>query len=76
VGYSEMKKKGLFETYTEELKKLYADKPQFFKQLFLFRHFSMNQFTIDLKKRALDGESASESLKRIGEVYRKRILGI
>jgi hypothetical protein len=76
VGYSEMKKGGLFETYTEELKKLYADKPELAKKLFLFRHFSMNQFTIDLKKQALRGETVAKSLKRIGESYRKRVLGI
>ena len=74
IGYSEMKKGGLFETYTEELKRLYADKPEMYKQLFFFRHFSMNQFTIDLKKQALPGESISKSLKRIGEGYRQRIL--
>jgi hypothetical protein len=74
VGYSEMKKTGIFETYTEELKKLYAQKDRLYKELFLFRHFSMNQFTIDLKKQAIDGETVVKSLKRIGSAYRKHIL--
>ena len=76
VGYSEMKKGGIFESYTEELKKLYSDKPELYKQLFFFRHFSMNQFTIDLKKQTLPGETLTKSLKRIGSAYRQRVLGI
>jgi hypothetical protein len=75
VGYSEMKKRGIFESYIEKLKELYCDKPQMYKQLFFFRHFSMNQFTIDLKKQALPGETVIKSLNRIGSVYRQRVLG-
>ena len=75
TGYSEMRKGGIFEVYTEELKKLYADKKEMYNNLFIFRHFSMNQFTIDLKKQALPKESAAKSLIRIGTAYRKRILG-
>jgi hypothetical protein len=76
IGYSEMRKGGIFETYTEALKNLYADKDQMREQLFFFRHFSMNQFTVDLNRQALPGETISESLMRIGAAYRKRILGI
>jgi len=74
IGYSEMKKGGIFETYTETLKKLYIGKKNLYDQIFLFRHFSMNQFTIDLKKQALKGESVEKSLKRIGASYRDRFL--
>jgi hypothetical protein len=76
TGYSEMKKGGIFEVYTGRLKELYADKPELYKQLFFFRHFSMNQFTIDLKKQAIDGETTAKTLNRIGRAYRKRILGL
>ena len=75
TGYSEMKKGGLFETYTETVKNLFAANEKTYKQLFVFRHFSMNQFTIDLKQQALPGESVSESLLRIGLAYRERVLG-
>jgi hypothetical protein len=75
TGYSEMKKKGIFETYTTVLKKLYSDTP-LNKQLFIFRHFSMNQFTIDLKQQSLPEETTAKVLKRIGTVYRKKILGL
>jgi len=75
TGYSEMKKGGIFESYTEKLKELYADNDALYKQLFFYRHFSMNQFTIDLKQQTLPGETAAKSLVRIGAAYRKRVLG-
>jgi hypothetical protein len=75
VGYSEMKKGGIFEVYTETLKYLYSSLEQMYNQIFFFRHFSMNQFTIDLKKQALPFEYVSNSLIRIGSAYRYRILG-
>ena len=75
IGYSEMKKGGIFEAYTETLKKLCSAYPEFKTNIRFFRHFSMNQFTIDLKKRAESGESVSRSLERIGIAYRERVLG-
>jgi hypothetical protein len=76
TGYSEMKKGGIFEAYTDRLKELYADKPDLYKQLYIYRHFSMNQFTIDLNKQAQKGETTAKTLKRLGQAYRKRILGL
>jgi hypothetical protein len=75
TGYSEMRKGGIFEPYTETLKKLYTTRPALRKGLLLYRHFSMNQFTIDLRQKALPGEKPVESLERIGRTYRERILG-
>jgi len=74
TGYSEMRKGGIFQSYTESLKTLYANKTEKFEQLFIYRHFSMNQFTIDLKQQTLPGETIVKALKRIGSAYRKRIL--
>ena len=77
TGYSEMKKGGVFEVYTNELKNIYGpqgEKAAFGNTLFLYRHFSMNQFTIDLKKQTLPGESITETLARIGKAYRQRFL--
>ena len=74
IGYSQMKRGGIFEAYTERLKSLYADKKEMYKQIYFYRHFSMNQFTIDLKKQSLPGENTAKSLKRIGAAYRQRIL--
>ncbi|MCL2270029.1 MAG: hypothetical protein FWC24_01665 [Treponema sp.] len=73
TGYSEMKKGGVFEAYTNELKALYAG-TGLADRVFLYRHFSMNQFTIDLNRQAIGGESLDSSLKRIGAAYRKKYL--
>jgi hypothetical protein len=75
IGYCEMRKGGIFEVYTKKLKELYADNEERFKQLYFYRHFSMNQFTIDLKQQAKPDENVKKSLACIGEAYRKRILG-
>jgi uracil-DNA glycosylase len=75
TGYSEMKKGGIFEAYTETLKKIYSA-TEMKKQILLFRHFSMNQFTIDLKQQAQGGETIKKTLSRIGTAYRKKILNM
>jgi hypothetical protein len=72
-GYSEMKKGGVFEAYTQELKTLYGG-ADLEESVFLYRHFSMNQFTIDLKQQAVKGETLEKTLERIGKAYRKKFL--
>ena len=73
TGYSEMRKNGLFEVYTNSLKELYNNN-NLFRHIFIYRHFSMNQFTIDLKQRSLPDENIIKSLERIGTFYRQKIL--
>jgi hypothetical protein len=73
TGYSEMKKTGVFAAYTNELKTIY-NKSELVKTLFLYRHFSMNQFTIDLKRQISPGESVAKALKRIGAAYRRKFI--
>jgi len=73
TGYSEMKKGGVFELYANELKSIYGDNA-LGDAVFLYRHFSMNQFTIDLKRQARPGEPLAQSLERIGVAYRQRFL--
>jgi hypothetical protein len=77
IGYSEMKPKGIFETYTNALGELAAAKiggVPLWERIFFYRHFSMNQFTIDLHQQALPKETVPETLERIGTAYRERIL--
>jgi hypothetical protein len=74
TGYSEMKRGGLFWPYTEALGELYAGDP-LREHLFLYRHFSMNQFTVDLRRQSLPGESLQAALDRVGRAHRRRILG-
>jgi hypothetical protein len=73
IGYSEMKKRGLFEVYTRELHTLVSQGLIDKNDVFFFRHFSMNQFTIDLNKQKNSGETVGEALIRIGYAYRDRI---
>jgi hypothetical protein len=75
IGYSEMKKGGVFETYTKTLQDLYQNEPELKEEILLFRHFSMNQFKIDFNRQAFPAEAPFETLARIGRAYRKRILG-
>ena len=56
VGYAELKDKGIFVPYRDELKSAaIARKPKtaaaatVYDQLFVFQHFSMNRFLIDLR---------------------------
>jgi hypothetical protein len=75
IGYSEMKKRGIFETYTRELGSLVSQKLIAKEDLFFFRHFSMNQFTIDLNKQRKPGEPIDSALAGIGGAYRERVMG-
>jgi hypothetical protein len=86
TGYSEMKRGGIFQIYTETLRDVCAaDRTaentasaaalKLRDAVLLFRHFSMNQFTIDLRKQSLPGETLPDALDRIGRAYRLRILG-
>jgi hypothetical protein len=74
TGYSEMKKGGIFEPYTRALGELYAGTP-LRDSVFLYRHFSMSQFAIDLRQQTREGEELPAALDRIGRSYRQRILG-
>lgn len=81
IGYSEMKTKGLFEPFSRALTGIYgastanaALAPEA-RRVLLLRHFSMNQFTVDLRKRALPEESIDRTIERVGSDYRHRVLG-
>ncbi|MDR0663020.1 MAG: hypothetical protein LBF80_02935 [Spirochaetaceae bacterium] len=73
-GYSEMRKNGVFARYTSSLRNLLSQGSLDKNGVFLYRHFSMNQFTIDLRQKILPGESTADALRRIGAAYRDRIL--
>lgn len=73
TGYSEMKKGGVFAAYTEELKTIY-ESTALRELVFVYRHFSMNQFTIDLNRQAAPNETPAQTLARTGAAYRKKYL--
>jgi hypothetical protein len=76
TGYSEMRRGGIFAAYTEALGQVYSGRRNraLREALFIYRHFSMNQFTINLRQEARPAETATETLLRIGRAYRERIL--
>lgn len=73
VGYGELRKKSLFTPYAEELRKQYRRDPE--APVFVFQHFSMNCFSIDLKKLSDAHKSTSENLRSIGLLHRRAVLG-
>lgn len=89
IGYSEMGRGKLFEAFTEEIRTLYAGQAPANRaappaltensisrqKVYLYRHFSMNQFSVDYSKQKKPEDSIQETLHRIGSQYRKRILG-
>lgn len=71
VGYSELSAKGIFKAYREKLCSLCSKNDQ----LFVYQHFSMNRFTIDLKNNYNEKLSLKENLEYIGTVHRNQLLG-
>lgn len=77
-GYGELKPKGLFAAWMDEMEKLYKPSSQSLKsKVWVFRHFSMNQFSIEYSasKSDADGISVVDRLQTIGTANRLRLLG-
>lgn len=78
VGYAELKGNGLFLNYRDELKNVYmindSDKNAW-NNVYVFQHFSMSRFTIDLdeyiKKSGL--QSKKEAAVQLGKIHRDEI---
>ena len=75
VGYSELKPKGLFKEYRETLKASYSENKAVWEKVFVYQHFSMNRFTIDLGDFMKKNEQLGlkESLERLGHLHRDDI---
>lgn len=76
VGYSELKPRGLFIDYKNELQSSYTNKTVW-DEVFVFQHFSMNCFTSDLKqfRNNRSESSLSESIHELGRIHKKEIFG-
>ena len=44
--------------------------------VYVYQHFSMNRFSIDLSEHKQPGDSLSESLRKLGLLHRKEIFGV
>ena len=81
TGYGEMRKGGVFAAYAQGLSGIRASGAGGALEggLFLFQHFSMNRFAIDLRDspalKGKEGLALPERLKELGLAHRKEILG-
>ncbi len=80
VGYGELRPRGLFSGYAETLTGIYgADSGDTKPPVYLFQHFSMNRFSIDLRDSSyLKGKESvpiADRLKILGEAHRREVLG-
>ena len=80
VGYSELKPKHFFVPYRDRLFSTYnSQNPDVWNKVYVFQHFSMNRFTIDLKEYVEGGEHESQSLLQnihtLGELHKREIFG-
>lgn len=79
VGYAELKGKGIFTAYRDALKEAYGNPPDdLWKKVFVFQHFSMNRFLIDLKASLPEAGAITleAALERLGEKHRREIFGV
>lgn len=71
VGYSELKKGGFFVPYKDKLLEEYRDDDAWNK-VFVFQHFSMNRFMIDLNEHKRGGK-LKEEIHALGNLHKKEI---
>jgi hypothetical protein len=76
-GVGELRKGGLFEVYRDELARRLAKAAGAARErVWAFNHFSMNQFAVEIKRKARPGAPMLEELGRIGRENRLRVFGI
>lgn len=71
VGYSELKPKGIFCEYKNVLQDSYKNHPEW-EKVFVFQHFSMNRFSIDLNNFSKNQKDSSlkENLYKLGSIHK------
>ncbi len=79
VGYAELKNRGLFLRYRDILKKVYDESESggAWEKVFVFQHFSMNRFSIDLKEFCAANSRAdlATAIHLLGKAHREEIFG-
>lgn len=75
VGYSELKAKGIFSLYREQLKSSYSEDKDAWEKVFVYQHFSMNRFLVDLKSYQKDNPQSKlqNLLDGLGTLRKKEI---
>ena len=78
VGYGELKNRGVFLRYRDALKSSYADgTDNAWERVFVFQHFSMNRFSIDLNEFCTAHETLGlvDALHALGKQHKAEIFG-
>ena len=76
IGYSEMKKKGIFAEFLDAVKENYQFDSDLKDKISIFMHFSMGSFQRDYNKNAVLTRSLLQNLDYIGKhTHRKEYLG-
>lgn len=78
VGYSELKEKGIFTDYKNELNRQYQTSEEAknaWANVFVYQHFSMNRFSIDLKEFSTENKNLDlkTQLKTLGKKHKDEI---
>ena len=75
VGYSELKPNCIFSAYVEQLKQSCSEPDK--NPIYVYQHFSMNRFLIDLAdyRKQHEDLSLAAALKALGTKHRNEILG-
>ena len=78
VGYSELKNKGIFSLYRDTLKAELSQFSEAWNRVYVFQHFSMNRFTIDLAEymEKQQAQALEESIHELGILHRNEIFGV
>ena len=82
VGYSELKPKKIFCPYRDQLQAACSSSPEIWARVYVFQHFSMNRFSIDLADyvkaggKAKKKNSLEENIHELGILHRKEIFGV
>jgi len=77
TGYGELRAGGVFAEYRAALRGAYA-RSAAWDSVFVFQHFSMNRFAVDLKRFAASrpaGEPLRDTLAALGALHRGEIFG-
>ena len=75
VGYSELKEGHFFMPYRDTLKSSYNASPKSWNNVYVFQHFSMNRFSIDLKEYSQQDPTANlmDQISKLGQQHKTEI---
>lgn len=79
VGYTELKKNGIFISYRNELKASYTDSAGIttpdWQKVYVYQHFSMNCFSKDIKthQSATPTQPLKQTLDSLGQIHKEEI---